>query len=186
MNRSSNHSETDRAVSPVIGVILLVAVTIILAAVISTFVLGLGEDLWADEAPAPVMGLDAQVSEDFEYENGLLVVVSHNTGDTVETDDMTVYLRDQNRIAVSNFSSHNEWSDDVNDGAPELTVTLGGSDPAGESFGPGDRLLIEVTANGDQLPDEVDENTEYGIEIEYDEADATVAQTSFVMPSDDE
>ena len=32
----------DRAVSPVIGVILMVAITVILAAVIGTFVLGLG------------------------------------------------------------------------------------------------------------------------------------------------
>jgi flagellin-like protein len=35
----------NRAVSPVIGVILMVAVTVILAAVIATFVLGLGEDV---------------------------------------------------------------------------------------------------------------------------------------------
>jgi flagellin-like protein len=35
----------DRAVSPVIGVILMVAITVILAAVIGTFVLGLGSDL---------------------------------------------------------------------------------------------------------------------------------------------
>jgi flagellin-like protein len=34
--------ESDRAVSPVIGVILMVAITVILAAVIGTFVLGLG------------------------------------------------------------------------------------------------------------------------------------------------
>ncbi len=33
----------DEAVSPVIGVILMVAITVILAAVIGTFVLGLGE-----------------------------------------------------------------------------------------------------------------------------------------------
>jgi len=40
--------KTDRqteAVSPVIGVILMVAITVILAAVIGTFVLGLGEDV---------------------------------------------------------------------------------------------------------------------------------------------
>ncbi len=35
----------DRAVSPVIGVILMVAITVILAAVIGTFVLGLGESV---------------------------------------------------------------------------------------------------------------------------------------------
>ena len=35
----------DKAVSPVIGVILMVAITVILAAVIGTFVLGLGESV---------------------------------------------------------------------------------------------------------------------------------------------
>jgi flagellin-like protein len=38
-------AEEDRAVSPVIGVILMVAITVILAAVIGTFVLGLGENV---------------------------------------------------------------------------------------------------------------------------------------------
>ena len=37
--------ESDRAVSPVIGVILMVAITVILAAVIGTFVLGLGDSV---------------------------------------------------------------------------------------------------------------------------------------------
>ncbi|XGI82879.1 type IV pilin [Halorutilales archaeon Cl-col2-1] len=37
-----NRKRTDDAVSPVIGVILMVAITVILAAVIGTFVLGLG------------------------------------------------------------------------------------------------------------------------------------------------
>lgn len=42
---SDLYKSNDRAVSPVIGVILMVAITVILAAVIGTFVLGLGDDL---------------------------------------------------------------------------------------------------------------------------------------------
>ncbi|MCY4732257.1 type IV pilin N-terminal domain-containing protein [Natronomonas gomsonensis] len=37
--------DDNRAVSPVIGVILMVAITVILAAVIGTFVLGLGDQV---------------------------------------------------------------------------------------------------------------------------------------------
>ncbi|SDJ63754.1 flagellin N-terminal-like domain-containing protein [Halovenus aranensis] len=48
----------DDAVSPVIGVILMVAITVILAAVIATFVLGLGEQV-SDTAP--------QASFNFDY-----------------------------------------------------------------------------------------------------------------------
>jgi flagellin-like protein len=42
----------DRAVSPVIGVILMVAITVILAAVIGTFVLGLGSGQSANPSVA--------------------------------------------------------------------------------------------------------------------------------------
>ncbi len=51
----------DDAVSPVIGVILMVAITVILAAVIATFVLGLGEQV-SDTAP--------QASFSFDYDSG--------------------------------------------------------------------------------------------------------------------
>ena len=45
MNIKSAFQDSERAVSPVIGVILMVAITVILAAVIGTFVLGLGDQL---------------------------------------------------------------------------------------------------------------------------------------------
>ena len=51
--------DDDDAVSPVIGVILMVAITVILAAVIATFVLGLGDQV-SDTAP--------QASFNFDYE----------------------------------------------------------------------------------------------------------------------
>jgi flagellin-like protein len=60
----------DDAVSPVIGVILMVAITVILAAVIATFVLGLGEQI-SDSAP--------NASFSFDYENGSTAADSWNT-----------------------------------------------------------------------------------------------------------
>jgi len=45
MNFKTLFQNDDRAVSPVIGVILMVAITVILATVIGTFVLGLGDSL---------------------------------------------------------------------------------------------------------------------------------------------
>jgi len=65
----------DSAVSPVIGVILMVAVTVILAAVIGSFVLNLGGSL---QQSAP------QASFDFEYgDNNNQVTVTHATGDKI-------------------------------------------------------------------------------------------------------
>lgn len=43
-NKRESQNENERAVSPVIGVILMVAITVILAAVIATFVLDLGSN----------------------------------------------------------------------------------------------------------------------------------------------
>ncbi len=52
--------------SPVIGVILMVAITVILAAVIGTFVLGLGEDVQET----------AQAGVAFDYDGGEEVIVN--------------------------------------------------------------------------------------------------------------
>ena len=61
MTPSNQSNADDRAVSPVIGVILMVAITVILAAVIGTFVLGLGDQLGdtAPQASFDVEGVDA-------------------------------------------------------------------------------------------------------------------------------
>ena len=65
----------DEAVSPVIGVILMVAITVILAAVIGTFVLGLGDQV-QDTAP--------QASFNFEF-NSQTATVTHDGGDTISS-----------------------------------------------------------------------------------------------------
>ncbi len=54
--------EGERAVSPVIGVILMVAITVILAAVIASFVLGLGDT--DDPAPSIVFETEDNVSDE--------------------------------------------------------------------------------------------------------------------------
>ena len=60
MNIKTFLFDDDRGVSPVIGVILMVAITVILAAVIAAFVLGLGDT--NESAPS--------VTFDFEYDGG--------------------------------------------------------------------------------------------------------------------
>ena len=69
----------DDAVSPVIGVILMVAITVILAAVIGTFVLGLGSEV--QETPA------AQFT--FE-ESGSTITITHDGGDPVKAGNIDV------------------------------------------------------------------------------------------------
>lgn len=77
--------EADDAVSPVIGVILMVAITVILAAVIATFVLGLGEQV-SQTAP--------QASFTFQYNsNDEILTVTHDGGDSIKAKN--IYFRGQ-------------------------------------------------------------------------------------------
>jgi flagellin-like protein len=68
-------NDDERAVSPVIGVILMVAITVILAAVIGTFVLGLGDQV-QETSPNAQWDWDGDSTTD--------VVLTHESGDTVD------------------------------------------------------------------------------------------------------
>ena len=73
----------DDAVSPVIGVILMVAITVILAAVIASFVLGLGDS--ADDVQ-PNAGFN------FDYDSSQTELeITFGDGDTLEAQN--VYVR---------------------------------------------------------------------------------------------
>ena len=71
----------DRGVSPVIGVILMVAITVILAAVIGAFVLGLGDQA-SNTAP--------QASFSFDFSDDNDVTVTHSGGDTIQNSSLTL------------------------------------------------------------------------------------------------
>jgi flagellin-like protein len=73
--------DDDGAVSPVIGVILMVAITVILAAVIATFVLNLGPS----EA-APTAQFDFEVSDT----NNSNITISHSSGQTIEAGNLHI------------------------------------------------------------------------------------------------
>ncbi|WP_435064865.1 type IV pilin [Halobaculum sp. EA56] len=85
MNFKQLIDDDDRAVSPVIGVILMVAITVILAAVIGSFVLGLGNSV---QQTAP----NANFQFDYSQEGGdYNVTATHSGGDTI-SDGETVTL----------------------------------------------------------------------------------------------
>lgn len=77
----SDADADERGVSPVIGVILMVAITVILAAVIGTFVLGLGDNIDS----TPQASWDFEVSEDSNTLN-----ITHNGGDSIEKARLSV------------------------------------------------------------------------------------------------
>jgi len=90
--------DDERAVSPVIGVILMVAITVILAAVIGTFVLGLGENV--ESAP--------QASFDFNNINSTATEIEHRGGDTIDGNEIEIRVNGtapDNPIINGSFSA---------------------------------------------------------------------------------
>lgn len=80
-------SRDRRGVSPVISVILMAAVVVVLAATISVFVLGFGEQI---QDPSPSV---AQSSGEFVEQNGTsgaIVRIQHLAGDPVSVDNLEI------------------------------------------------------------------------------------------------
>ncbi|GGL27682.1 hypothetical protein GCM10009037_09080 [Halarchaeum grantii] len=96
MKLSNLFNADDRGVSPVIGVILMVAITVILAAVIGTFVLGLGSQV-GNNAP--------QAS--FDWDSGNMSSVNatlQSSGSAISTSDLNV-TSSQSSVNISNRGS---------------------------------------------------------------------------------
>ncbi|MGB9956132.1 type IV pilin [Haloferax prahovense] len=94
----------DDAVSPVIGVILMVAITVILAAVIGTFVLGLGDQV-GDTAPQASFSFDYQDASGSNPDN---LTVTHDSGTAIDSENIKL-------TASTNF-------DFITSGTPDGTM----------------------------------------------------------------
>lgn len=78
-----------RGVSPVIGVILMVAITVILAAVVAAFALGVGEG--TNEA-APTVGQTTGSLASNDVSDGGIVRIGHEAGDSIETSNIEIQV----------------------------------------------------------------------------------------------
>ncbi|ELZ59567.1 MULTISPECIES: type IV pilin [unclassified Haloferax] len=122
-----------RAVSPVIGVILMVAITVILAAVIGTFVLGLGDQV-GDTAP--------QASFTFDYDGQTELTITHESGAQIDGDLVTI----AGNVNVTDAGDANKWSSLGSD-----TISAGESvvvqdDTASDGFENGDTVRVVWTS----------------------------------------
>jgi flagellin-like protein len=122
----------DRAVSPVIGVILMVAITVILAAVIGTFVLGLGDQV-SESAP--------QASFSFDFNDSDGVNITHEGGETLEAGNINVSGDDDASGGSSNVNTVSDFPDPISAGDtgqfsgvdPGETIRVVWTNPAGGS-----------------------------------------------------
>jgi flagellin-like protein len=133
----------DDAVSPVIGVILMVAITVILAAVIGTFVLGLGDQV---QETAP----NAQFSwDDYDDSTGWGsgdpgITVTHDGGSTIEAGRLT-FGGD-----VNSTVSGSTWDglDSTQASDPSSQVSAGSSATIGLSVDSGATASVIWTSEG--------------------------------------
>lgn len=127
-------TDEERAVSPVIGVILMVAITVILAAVIASFVLGLGDT----DDPAPTIVFEDELSSDnMEYE------ISITSGDTnADASNLIVYIDDDDGESWDEF-------DEVDDLSAGQSLVFNDTDETNEDdIDPEDEIQLIWEDNG--------------------------------------
>jgi flagellin-like protein len=127
---------TDRGVSPVIGVILMLAVTVTLGAVAGTFVLNLGEDVES----TPQVGVSV---EQYEDGSGLYTVevqlVSNSGADWVSVENNGAGSYDTNFGDATDYDNGGGGEDDVDEVGERVVVT---------NLAPGDSLYIQAGYDG--------------------------------------
>jgi flagellin-like protein len=138
----------DDAVSPVIGVILMVAITVILAAVIASFVLGLGDSTTV----SPQASLDSEYDSDTSN-----LTITHTSGDAIVASE--VYLRgtgvNNTGTTWQNFS---DTPENLGGDGSYWNATVSGEVENSDAVTAGDRL--EVRAANDYELRVVWESTE--------------------------
>lgn len=132
----------ERAVSPVIGVILMVAITVILAAVIASFVLGLGQNQ------------EVQPTADFNFDydsNDQTLTIRHASGDNVPASAIEITGSDGDGNTIDESWPDAQASASV-DGQSAVSsgdaITLGGSGTF-SSYTVTDQFSVQVVWQGD-------------------------------------
>jgi flagellin-like protein len=126
----------DDAVSPVIGAILMIAIVVVLAATIGTFVLGFGGTL--DRAPQAQFTIDA--ADDvaaFDTNpggSGDVVNVTHAAGDTIDPSRIVIHVDDETITGDASSAT----------GA----LDAGNSIPWSSPVGAGDTMVITEDSGG--------------------------------------
>ncbi len=136
--------DDDRAVSPVIGVILMVAITVILAAVIGTFVLGLGDQVQST-TPQASFGFDQSTTE-IDGEDFTSVTVTHETGDTIDAADLSLKVNGETAYGVDDTGNVQALFDsgDISAGKSATIVSSTNEDSVTGSAYVNDSAVLDI------------------------------------------
>lgn len=158
--------KSDDAVSPVVGVMLMIVITVVIAAVITTFATGVTSDAEA----APVAVLDVKIYEDYQatYDTrGPDFHITHHSGDPIDTKDIKIQLtwKHDGKTYFSTYSAESfasVWKNGIHGGGegdnrvqPMYVKAHGGEGTFKLDHYFGDVVLssgLTLTATADWLP----------------------------------
>ena len=159
----------NRGVSPVIGVILMVAITVILAAVIGAFVLNLGGDLQqtpqaqigAEDASGDVASVDTT-----GWDN--VLSINHNGGDEIASDDYEVLVQFPGTSGYNTLLDSGGISNQTDtSGTNDVNVGLNnGNDPGALSVGDTIYIQAQAASNSEDM------SGEWGVRIIHTPSDS--------------
>lgn len=168
---------TERAVSPVIGVVLMVGITVVLAAVIGTLVLNMGAQTGETGPNAQLDVRDAMA--DFDYtdnDSDPFLTISHNGGDPVDADAIRLVVRNatSNDVVLSWYRGMVietvEGIDDEN-----VSVDMNGENLTSEdTIEIGDVVTVAVTDQGGLPPD----GRQYRVLVLHPASDSQLVDTA--------
>jgi flagellin-like protein len=150
---------SNRAVSPVIGVILMVAITVILAAVIGAFVLEIGDQ----QETAPNTSFDSDERVVFVVASGpstnvSIVEISHAGGAVLDITNTKISVSGSGGAwGFSDLGKLEGGSQPPGDPQPDVRKTLGKNDQSGFSSG----QTWNVVASSERETTEYVKNTDY-------------------------
>jgi len=130
-------NKNEEGVSPVIGVILMVAITVILAAVIAAFVFGMGPPESAPQAQFVVSDHGQPLSTGTG-----ICEIQHKGGDPITSSDLKIIISDGNTDTTLGWCG-TTWANDCTSSTVLTDVSIGPIFEVGEKFN-----IIQSSAGG--------------------------------------
>lgn len=134
----------DRGVSPVIGVVMLVSITVILASVVSVMAIGVGDQ---PQAVAPKISISHELVEDGGEQT---VAITLESGEAVETEHLYVTgsvdvdiggSPDSDEPANDAYASSREKFTESDDGDPQVNI--------GDTWDAGETVYVDPVGSAD-------------------------------------
>lgn len=130
----------DDAVSPILGVVLMVGITLLISAVVASFVLGIGS---ANTTETPAAEFD------FEYDGSSELRITAEAGNEIELQELYIRTTDEDAIVGPAYEQNASWD--------ELFGTSGFSavglpaNPGGEEYVDASQGIV-VEVDSSELP----------------------------------